>query len=724
MRYWFIPLLAAIANTLLCVLVYRHDRRNPLNRAFCLATATIISWNLNIFSLYYFDDPESAFYWSKVFRTGTLMMPPAVLHAFLIFSGRWTRTTRAFLLAAYALVSCLILANAFDWLVAGIRKYEWGYYPVPHRLYALHALSVATNFLVAAGLLIICVRTAASAQKRLQAKFWLMAAGVGILAGVTNLLPVYQISVFPVGNVGNVAYTAIVAYAIVRHRLMDIDVVVTKGVAYAAVSVLLIAPAWAATLWLQRLSFGRIHPDFSAAILLMFVGISVLFPRLRMRAEARIEQSLFRAKHEYRSALTTFTGSIIRILDRERLIRELATTLSETLGLDRIAIAMMDEGKQIFTIRYVIGAAPATDEFPQENAFIRSLSRRPEVILRDELQTHKDARDGEGAMEVCQRNGWEACMPLTAGARLIGFIALGRKRNLDAFFAEDLDLLGTLAAEASIALENARLYEELKKSQDIIRRADRLSALGTLAAGIAHEVRNPLVSIQTFFQLAPERLHDEEFFTSFLGMTANEVKRISDLITELLSFARSPTRSLGPVNLNEVVERVATLLEPEAKKHKLTLTRTLLPMLPPVQADADQIKQVMINLVLNAIQATPADGEITISSGIVQHRDVLFGRVEVHDTGVGIPAEQLDHVFNPFFTTKDKGTGLGLAIAHQIITEHGGIISVQSTEGHGTTFFIDLPACRQDVAAVHFAEELVDDEPLALPFRQRRKVAS
>src|SRR6185503_8430772 len=138
----------------------------------------------------------------------------------------------------------------------------------------------------------------------------------------------------------------------------------------------------------------------------------------------------------------------------------------------------------------------------------------------------------------------------------------------------------TLAAEASVALENARLYEELKRSQDIIRRADRSSALGTLAAGIAHEIRNPLVSIQTFFQLAPERLHDEEFFTSFLNMTANEVKRITNLINELLAFARSPSRALKPLNLNETVERVVTLLEPEARKHKLTIERQLSPHVP------------------------------------------------------------------------------------------------------------------------------------------------
>jgi signal transduction histidine kinase len=186
-------------------------------------------------------------------------------------------------------------------------------------------------------------------------------------------------------------------------------------------------------------------------------------------------------------------------------------------------------------------------------------------------------------------------------------------------------------------------------------------------------------------------LHDEEFFTSFLGMTANEVKRISDLITELLSFARSSTPSLGAVNLNELVDRVATLLEPEARKHKLTLTRALSPNVPLVNADGDQIKQVLINLVLNAIQATEPGGVVSIATRAVDHQTGTFTQLEIQDTGVGIPPDRLDHIFDPFFTTKDRGTGLGLAIAHQIITEHGGSITVESRLGRGSSFYVNLP---------------------------------
>jgi signal transduction histidine kinase len=204
-------------------------------------------------------------------------------------------------------------------------------------------------------------------------------------------------------------------------------------------------------------------------------------------------------------------------------------------------------------------------------------------------------------------------------------------------------------------------------------------------------------------------------------MTVNEVKRISDLITELLSFARSSIPSLAAVNVNEVVERVATLLEPEARKHNLTLTRALSANVPLVNADGDQIKQVLINLVLNAIQATEPGGVVSISSRTVQDGSAHVVQLEVRDSGAGIPPEQLDEIFNPFFTTKAKGTGLGLAIAHQIVTEHGGVLAVESKVGKGTSFFIDLPASVPDAAA---APEPQDVGFLEQQQWRRRKVAS
>ena len=699
MTYHFtIPLLAALVNVVLGILVLRSGPRARVNQVFAFLAVALALWNLNFSVLYLVADRDLAFGLSRVLRIGAFFVLPAVLHLVSLLRSPRPRLLWAAVLVDYLFGCCLTIANMQDLLVSDLRRFTWGYYSVGGQLYSIFTLFLIANFGAALAILVFDYFNTTDPRVRLQLKFWLLGALIAFPLGCTNVLPAYGIPFYPLGNLGDAVWAGIVAYAIFRHRLMDIDLVVTKGMAYAAVGFVLIAPAFAIVLWLERVSFGQVHPDFSAAILVMLIAVGIFFPALRFRAESRIERSLFREKHQYRVALMAFTRSIVRILDRQRLVRDLTSTLSDTLRLDRVAVALLDEPEGVFVVRQSLGVVPASDEFFDNQLFVSALGRCQDAVLREELEASSSTEERGAVVEICEAKGWEVCIPLTVGGKLIGFIALGRKRDMDAFFAEDLDLLATLAAEASVALENARLYEELKKSQDIIRRADRLSALGTLAAGIAHEVRNPLVSIQTFFQLAPDRLHDKEFFTSFLGMTANEVKRISDLITELLSFAQSPTRQLGPVNLNDAVERVATLLDPEARKHHLKLVREFAHTAPFVLADADQIKQVLINLVLNAIQATKPGGVVTIATRAIQRNEVVFGRFEVSDTGIGMPPDQIDHIFDPFFTTKDKGTGLGLSITHQIVMEHGGFISVESEEAQGTTFSVDLPSCQATLA--------------------------
>lgn len=688
---WMLPLIAAFISLALAVLVAVRAQRGELRAVFVFLATILVFWNLNFFVLSGVSNPELAFALSRTARSMVMFLPPAILHLSLAVreggSGRW----RGFLGLDYGMSALLVIANALDLVVVRIQPHAWGYLSVAGPAANLFTALLVLNFITAMVVYVKEFRTCANPRTRVQLQFWLLGALIGVPLGFTNLLNNYGIPVYRLGDLGSAAWAAIVAYAIVRHRLLDIDVVVTKGVAYGSVALVLIAPAFGLSLWFQKISFGQIHADFSFAILLMLVTVGVLFPALRMRAESRLEQSLFRTKYEDRSVLLAFSGSLVRILDRDRLVRDLASTLLETLRLDRVAVALSNPTGRVFTVSHALGVPPADDHFADSDSFLSALHRRRQAALREEIEATATRDERPRVQELCTRNGWQAFIPLEGGGDLIGFVALGAKRTRDAFFSGELQILDGLGAQASIALENARLYEELKRSQEIIRRSDRLSALGTLAAGIAHEIRNPLVSIQTFFQLAPERLHDEEFLTTFLSLTSGEVKRITTLISELLTFARSPMPAVGPVDLNEVADRVVALLAPEARKHKVALECVPEPTMRPVLADTDQIKQVLINLVLNAIQATPPDGNVKVLCRSTEHHGEPCGQVEVHDTGVGIPADLVDNVFNPFFTTKDKGTGLGLTIANQIVTEHGGFISVESTEGAGTRFLVSLP---------------------------------
>jgi signal transduction histidine kinase len=286
----------------------------------------------------------------------------------------------------------------------------------------------------------------------------------------------------------------------------------------------------------------------------------------------------------------------------------------------------------------------------------------------------------------------EVSIPLILKGQLIGMINLGYKFNKDIYSHEDIELLGTLANQTAIALENARLYEDLKRSKSYIRRADRLASLGTLTAGLAHEIRNPLVAIKTLTQLLPERLDDEEFRTQFLQIAAGEVDRISSLVNELLDFARPSNPKLEQEDINAVLDGMVLLVSTETKKKQINIIKNYAADLPPIQIDREQIKQVFLNVLLNGIEATSENGKIMVQTrSFLKPGGDTYIQVEFTDTGCGISKDYIEDIFNPFFTTKSTGSGLGLSISNQIIQDHRGYINVESQLGKGSSFFINLP---------------------------------
>ncbi len=227
----------------------------------------------------------------------------------------------------------------------------------------------------------------------------------------------------------------------------------------------------------------------------------------------------------------------------------------------------------------------------------------------------------------------------------------------------------------------------LKKMEEQIRRADRLASLGTLSAGMAHEIKNPLVTIKTFTQLFPTHHNEEEFQDTFFDLVGQEVERIDVIVNRLLNFARPAKVVLKPVSLHEVLENSLRLIEQELAKEDISLHLDLSTRQHVIQADAEQLNQVFINFFLNAIQAMKKGGTLRVKTSVIKSSIQL----DIRDTGCGIPAGQIDHVFDPFFTTKEEGVGLGLSVSHGIIQEHSGTIDVESVEGKGTLFRLLFP---------------------------------
>jgi len=242
---------------------------------------------------------------------------------------------------------------------------------------------------------------------------------------------------------------------------------------------------------------------------------------------------------------------------------------------------------------------------------------------------------------------------------------------------------------------------ELKKLEARIRQAERLAALGTLGAGMAHEIRNPLSTIKTFVQLLPRKIETPGYLEKFQRTVPREINRINQLVEDLLDLARAPKYYFAITDIKSLLKQTIEFVEEELHSNHIECLCELSNDLPPVRADANQLTKAFHNLIRNAAQAMKKGGRLTIeafSEKESPHRQQIpknqngWVIVIFQDTGPGIPQETIKNIFNPFFTTKDKGSGLGLAITHKVITEHGGCIELASKAGKGTRFIISLPA--------------------------------
>jgi len=229
--------------------------------------------------------------------------------------------------------------------------------------------------------------------------------------------------------------------------------------------------------------------------------------------------------------------------------------------------------------------------------------------------------------------------------------------------------------------------EALIEAEEQLRRADRLSALGELSAGLAHEIRNPLGSILGTAEILAEKIPPGKEGHEFSRILLKEVSRLNEVVTRFLDFARPQAPTVAACDVNETLDSVLALTASQRNRARIQLVDRRGRSLPPVSFDPDQLRQVFLNLVLNAVQAMPEGGRITVESAAENG----FVRCTISDSGSGVPDENRDRIFNPFFTTKDRGTGLGLSIVHKILANHRATITVESESGRGATFALRFP---------------------------------
>ena len=560
--------------------------------------------------------------------------------------------------------------------------------------------------LLSVSLLIRRVRRSDSPTERARLTYLAIGAAASLLFSALDGLPLLGVPFPTLGPVVTTLYLFFLAQTLLRLRLMDLHELLGKVASQTVLAVMLAAVFTVLTAWVH----GNTSLYLFNTVLAAFVMCILLEP-LRVKVEAQVVHIFFRERSELLRSLAALRARLATVIDPTDAAGLTLDALEETRRMTHASVFFLAEDRPGFRridfrgpepVAFLDGAAArgllAAAASGQKAVLLENLERRmlemrtrgPEGRRsREELKRTLDTR--AAMLQVKSA----LTVPLVGGDRVVGFLNLWDERVPEAFASDEIALLLEIAERLATTVENSKLYERM-------RERDRLAALGEMAAGLAHEIRNPLGAIKGAAQcLDPPARAGEE--GEFLDVIVEEVNRLNGVVTEFLDYARPLKQSFGTVDINEVVARTIRLIQNELPP-ALTLSVDLAATLPPVEGEPEQLKQVLINLVQNGIQALGGRGGVirVRTRGPEPLPDLRGGadfvELDVTDDGPGIPTEQQPHIFVPFYTTKQKGTGLGLAICQRIVKNHGGSISVTSRVGEGTTFVVRLPALAPSTA--------------------------
>jgi signal transduction histidine kinase len=405
--------------------------------------------------------------------------------------------------------------------------------------------------------------------------------------------------------------------------------------------------------------------------------------------------------------------AILSVLDLEELLSMILNYLSNACLVNRAMILLVNEKEK--KLEYVRSVGFESHIMKEVSRYKVPLNRVSNILARV-AQTgvseyvpvvEKSAlRKGNILLEKVRPSSIYV-VPLITRSKVIGVIATDSpdKKGVPDETRETLDLF---APQIAIAIANARLYNrieakmrELRQSHALLSRAEKLSFFGNISARLAHEIKNPLTAVTTFLQMLPQKWDDEEFRNEFHETALEELRRVNNLITELLDLTKTKETRFGWEDLHSLIEKMIILISPQTKEKKIDILRRFDPEIGMAWIDSEKMKEVILNILVNAVEFSPRGGRVRISTEQVGNNDLREVHVQIEDDGHGIPLAMMDRIFDPYFTTKHKssmhsGTGLGLFIALQNMQDQGGHIDACNGKKGGALFTIQLPLHEPD----------------------------
>jgi signal transduction histidine kinase len=512
-----------------------------------------------------------------------------------------------------------------------------------------------------------------------------------------------------------------VGYGMVRRQLFEFRLAARSSAAYGAAT-LAITGIFAFMITFADELVARYGVNVrSVQVVLLFLAILAFNP-LRERMQGLVDNFFDRDRSRYRLAVREISEAMVSMLSMREIGDQILVALTDTMGVSRAMVLLFDENDRVLRAFAWRGDWDQDDvdiEIPSEHPLWKRLWMRREELARSDFDDEPDSEKRENCWDIYDTLEVELLVPILFGVDLLGVFAVGRKLSGERLATDDRELLRTLANQTSIAIENAKAFDEIAKlneslegrvesrtrelqeTQNQLMQSEKMKSLGQLVAGVAHELNNPIGFVHANLQLLGEFIDKlittqesggdttryREAITKLLERSREGTERVKQIVQELRTFSRMDQADLQMAQLTDEIDRTIALMAPRFKG-SIEVIREYQP-LPDVSCYPGQLNQVFLNLLMNACDVLDEGGKITIRA--MPTEDGVH--LEFEDSGPGIPADVQSRIFDPFFTTKEvgKGTGLGLSLSYGIIERHGGRIQIRSEPGQGAVFEIDLP---------------------------------
>ena len=702
-----LPLFAFVLNVSLATLSLLRNPGSRLNRVFAYFASAIALWNIGVFLLRTTPDADGALLAEIIIHIGVLLVPAFHYHFVLIFLDATTRHRPSLVFAyVFSFVYTMVNLSGTPLFMKGVVYTHWGWAPATGPLYIPFFLFLNFYLIYGIRLMVKANRGVDSSFRRNRGSLILVGTLVSLAGGIIDFarfilakyIPVAD-QLYPIGIPANMIFALMLGTSIVRYRLFAVDLAVKKAAVYGVVGATITGALYAVTQVIER-SFGLSDIDTIWLVVPLGFMVTVLLSPWGQALEDRIHRLMFSKRQGCYETLLSLSKRMSGILNFNELVDTLIHGLVRGIPVTHAGLMIHDAATNTF-VNYreetTLDEGSGADAIPSDSPIVQWLSGEDGLLVKEEVKLNpriaKYFETAEGELE-----GIKAALivPLKIENKLNGILLLGEKLSGEIFDTEELDVLSLLANQAAISLENARLYEGLSTSNVRLMEASRLKS--QFLANMSHELRTPLNSIIGFSKVLLNRLDGEltERQEAYVKSVHNSSRHLLELINGILDFSRIEAGKFEmrpeTLNLYEVVDECIESSLPLVRDKRVKLEKDVPVDLPDILADRTRVKQVLLNLVSNAIKFT-ASGRVIVQ--VRRETDALH--VSVADTGIGISPTDLTRLFEPFqrldnpLAQQADGTGLGLAISKKFVELHRGRIWAESRESQGSTFHFTLP---------------------------------